>query len=263
MINKPKKSLGQNFLNDQNIIKKIIDIGDISENDNILEIGPGTGNLTNEIIKKKPRKILVIEKDKNLSSNLFNRFKDKIEIFNEDILKFDSKKLPKEKLIIFGNLPYNISSQILVKWIISDKLFNSSFKLIFMFQKEVADRIISRTNDKNFGRLSVISNWRFNITKHFDISKSCFFPIPKVESTLLSFEPKKKFIKFDNSKNLEFITRVFFSNKRKMINKAYKNVFKDNKDIAKSLNLNLNERPAKLTCEDYYNLTKSFEKLKN
>ena len=123
MIPKPKKSLGQNFLVDRNIIKKIVDLGKLNSKDYILEVGPGTGNLTNEILSRKPKKIYVIEKDSYLSNNLFKKFEKKIEIYNSDILTFDESKLSKNKFIIFGNLPYNVSTQILIKWILSEKSF--------------------------------------------------------------------------------------------------------------------------------------------
>ena len=168
----PKKSLGQNFLTDINIINKIVDIGDINAKDDILEVGPGTGNLTREIIKKKPKKIFLIEKDKLLYRNLKKEFKNKINIFNEDILKINEKNLSDKKLTVFGNLPYNISTQILTKWILN---CNANFwykKLILMFQKDVAERIIAKTNTKDYGRLSIISNWKLKITIHFDVSKN-------------------------------------------------------------------------------------------
>jgi len=171
----PKKSLGQNFLTDINIVNKIIDIGNINEKDDILEVGPGTGNLTREIIKKKPNKIFLIEKDRLLYKKLKKEFKNKINIINEDILKINEKNLSDKKLTVFGNLPYNISTQILTKWILN---CNSNFwykKLILMFQKDVAERITAEPNTKNYGRLSIISNWKLKITKHFELSKSCFF----------------------------------------------------------------------------------------
>ena len=261
MITKPKKSLGQNFLIDKNIIKKIVNIAKLNLKDNVLEVGPGTGNLTNEILFNKPKKIWVVEKDKNLSIKLSKKYNNKIIVNNSDILTFDESKLCKEKIIIFGNLPYNISTQILVKWIISNNAFHSYKKLILMFQKDVAARIISKVNEKNFGRLSVISNWRLDITKHFDVPATCFFPKPKVESSILSFTPKSKYIKFKNPKNLEYITRVFFSNKRKMINKAYKSIFGVNYFVQDKLKLNLKKRPSNLSTDDYYKITKNYENL--
>jgi len=259
----PKKSLGQNFLTDINIINKIIDIGDINEKDDILEVGPGTGNLTREIIKKKPKKIFLIEKDKLLYRNLKKEFKNKISIFNEDILKINEKNLSSKKLTVFGNLPYNISTQILTKWILS---CNSNFwykKLILMFQKDVAERITAKTNTKDYGRLSIISNWKLKITKHFDVSKNCFYPKPKVESSILSFVPETKYVKFQNGKSLEVVTRIFFSQKRKMINKPFKQLFNNSNEVFNRLKINLNLRPQNLSKEIYFEITKEYENLTN
>ena len=115
---KAKKSLGQNFLIDQNIIEKITKIIEI-KNKNVLEVGPGTGNLTTSILNKKPKKIIVVEKDNELGNLLKKKFLNKIHIINEDILKINENFLNKEKLIVFGNLPYNISTEILSKWILN------------------------------------------------------------------------------------------------------------------------------------------------
>ena len=186
---KAKKSLGQNFLVDENIINKIINVIDIT-NRNILEVGPGTGNLTNHILKYEPKKFFAIEKDKYLASNLKKKYKEKIKIINEDILKINEKELTKDKVIVFGNLPYNISTEILCKWILNldkEKFWFQS--LILMFQKEVADRIISNTNSSNYGRLSILCNWKLKIKKICDIRPSSFSPKPKIDSTLLIFTP--------------------------------------------------------------------------
>ena len=256
-----KKSLGQNFLTDINIINKIINIGNIKNCDHILEVGPGTGNLTREIIGRKPSRVFLVEKDKSLCTKLKNEFDNKINIINEDILKIKENNLSKEKLIVFGNLPYNISTQILIKWILN---CDSSFwykKLVLMFQKDVAERIIAQVNTKNYGRLSVISNWKLKIIKHFDVSKNCFYPKPRVESSILSFVPETKYIKFKNSKNLETITKVFFSQKRKMINKPFKKLFNNNNKILNKLKINLSLRPANLSKETYFKITKEYENL--
>ena len=225
---KAKKSLGQNFLIDQNVLKKIVEITKIN-NQSILEVGPGTGNLTSYILKNNPKKIFVIEKDENLASFLAGEFKDKIIIINKDILKVDEKNLDKEKLIVFGNLPYNISTEILCKWILN--LDNNYFWfncLILMFQKEVADRIISNFNSSKYGRLSILANWKLNIEKICDIKSNSFSPRPKVDSSLLLFKPKKVFYDIKNPKNLEKITRIFFSQRRKMLKKPYNQIFNDN-----------------------------------
>jgi len=260
---KAKKSLGQNFLIDNNILTRIVDIGSIKDNF-VLEIGPGTGNLTREILKKNPKKMLVIEKDEKLSLLLSQNFKDQLIIINDDVLNIDEKKLNKEKLTVIGNLPYNISTEILCKWIINLKDSNFWFnELILMFQKEVAERIIADFNTSKYGRLSIISNWKLNIKKICDISPNSFFPKPKIDSTLLYFTPKKNFIKLDEPKNLEKITRIFFSQRRKMIKKPYNQIFNGNNEILNKLKINLNLRPQNLDFLTYYNLTKEYENLKS
>ena len=257
---KAKKSLGQNFLVDQNILKKISSITEI-DNKSILEVGPGTGNLTAHILKNNPKKLFVIEKDKILANFLKKKFDDKIIIINDDILKIDEKKLYEEKLIVFGNLPYNISTEILAKWILNldtkDFWFES---LVLMFQKEVADRIISEFNSSKYGRLSILVNWKLDVNKIFDIRPNSFSPRPKVDSTLLYFKPKIKFYQFKNSKNLEKVTRVFFSQRRKKLKTPFNLLFKNNTSIINKLNIDLNLRPHNLKKETYYELTKEYEK---
>ena len=260
---KPKKSLGQNFLTDKNIIQSIINVGNITKESVVLEVGPGTGNLTEFILKKKPKKIFVVEKDKNLVDLLNKKFKEKINIINEDILKFKLNSISNENLIIYGNLPYNISTKILFKWIAEQEKFLSREKLILMFQKEVADRILAKTNSKNYGRLSIISNWKLDIKKEFNISSKCFFPKPKVDSTLLSFVPKKNFFYIKNPKNLEKITRIFFNQRRKMIKNPLKQIFKNPEKIIRDLELNTNLRPQNLNHLTYLNITKEYEQLIN
>ncbi len=189
-----KKSLGQNFLIDKNILEKIINTTDI-HNKTILEIGPGTGNLTSYILKKNPKKLFVIEKDNMLAKDLANKFNNKITIINEDVLKIDETLLFKEKVIVFGNLPYNISTEILSKWIVNLKKDFWFDSLVLMFQKEVADRIVAKTNTSNYGRLSIISNWKLNIKKICDIKSQAFYPKPKIDSSLLYLYPKKILLK--------------------------------------------------------------------
>ena len=264
LLHTAKKSLGQNFLVDKNIINKIIKIGNINKNKTIIEIGAGYGNLTTAIKAMDPQKILAIEKDKKLFSFLNNKFGNfkNIKIINDDVLNFIGKKNLKKDMIVFGNLPYNISTQILASLILLKKWPPWYKVLILMFQKEVADRILAKPGTKQYGRLSILSNWRLEIKKHFDVSKNSFFPIPKINSTILSFKPKKNNLFYlKNPKNLEIVTRVLFSNRRKMINKNFKKLFNQNISISKNLNLDLNVRPEELNNETYYKIAVQYEKL--
>ena len=255
---KYKKKLGQNFLIDKNILKNIINLSTIKKSDYILEIGPGSGNLTTEILKKNPKKLVVVEKDKELISLLQNKFNKQIEILNFDILKINEKKIFDYKCKVFGNLPYNISTKILSKWILNleDKPWFDEMYL--MFQKEVAERIVSKTNKKSYGRLSILSQWRLDCKIMFNIKPSSFFPIPTVESTLLKFTPKQNYLKFRNTKNLEKITSIFFNQRRKKIKNVVKHLLGDN-IIKHNINVDLNLRPQNLSPEFYYNIVKITE----
>ena len=259
---KAKKSLGQNFLIDNNVLEKIINTTEIN-NKEILEIGPGTGNLTEYILKKKPKNFFVIEKDDKLSISLKEKFGNKINIINDDVLKISAEKLSSEKLTVFGNLPYNISTEILSKWIVNldkDFWFNS---LILMFQKEVADRIIAKSNTSDYGRLSILTNWKLQVKKIIDIKPESFSPRPKIDSSLLFFTPRNRFYELKDAKNLETITRIFFSQRRKMIKKPFNQIFKNSKKISEKFSIDLNLRPQNLEPEIYYKLTKEYEALRS
>ena len=191
----------------------------------------------------------------------FQKYRN-IKIINLDILNIIAKNNLENNIVVFGNLPYNISTKILASLILLKKWPPWYDVLILMFQKEVADRIIARTRTKEFSRLTVLSNWRLEIKKHFDISRNCFFPKPKINSTLLSFKPKKNnLFNLKNPKNLEKVTRILFSNRRKMINKNFKKLFKDKLNKVKNLNIDLNKRPEELNNEIFYKITIEYERL--
>jgi len=256
---KAKKSLGQNFLIDNNVLQKIIDVGEINQDSEVLEIGPGSGNLTKYIIKENPKKIYVVEKDNNLSSLLYKKFNNQINIINDDILNVSAHLISKKKLIVFGNLPYNISTEILARWVATlDREF-WFYKLVLMFQKEVANRIIAKLNSSDYGRLSILSNWKLDVDKIIDIGPNSFFPKPKIDSTLLLFTPKKDFFRLKNPKNLEIITRTFFNQRRKMIKKPFNQIFNNSKEVAERLGIDLNLRPQNLSPEIYFKITKEYE----
>ena len=259
---KAKKSLGQNFLIDKNIIDRIINTVSITDNE-ILEVGPGTGNLTREILKKNPSRIYLIEKDTYLAESLKEIIDERVKIFNEDILKFDESSLSTEKIKVFGNLPYNISTEILNTWITNLKNNYWFSDLVLMFQKEVADRIIAQYNTPSYGRLSILANWRLNINKICDISPESFSPRPKIQSTLIHFTPKKNFADIRDPLNLEKITRIFFSHRRKMLKKPFNQIFNGNTDLLNKYNLDLNLRPQNLDFDTYYKLTIEYENLRS
>ena len=257
----PKKSLGQNFLKNKEILSNIIKCGDISKEDIILEIGPGTGNLTEMIIEKNPNYFVVVEKDKHLSVLLKQKFGKKIEVVNKDILDCYNNFEFKKPIKVFGNLPYNISTKILISFIKIHNLKNKFKKFIFVFQKEVADRILSEENTKDYGRLSILTSWKMEKQKEIDINPTFFYPKPKVWSTLITLTPKLEIENINKVKHLEHITNIFFNQRRKMIKKPMKELFKDFENVAKILKIDLSLRPQNLSLNKYLEICKMYEDL--
>ena len=211
----PKKSLGQNFLKDKKILSQIIDAGNLVKGDFVLEIGPGTGNLTEQILEKEPGEIVVVEKDRDLSDLLKRKFGKKVNVINKDILDcYDEFKFSRP-IKVFGNLPYNISTKILISFIKVKDLSNIFEKFIFVFQKEVADRILADENSKDYGRLSILTSWKFSKSKIINIDPKYFYPIPKVWSSLITLKPTLKFESIKDVKNLEYITSIFLIKEEK------------------------------------------------
>ncbi len=259
-----KKSLGQNLLIDKNVLNKILSLTSF-KNMEVIEIGSGTGNLSVEILKLIPKKLICIEKDKTFAKNLKTLFQNEknLLIINEDILKLNLEKMISDQTIIIGNLPYNISTQILIKFIRFYPWPPKFKRLIFMFQKEVGEKIIANLGDKNYSRLSIITKSRFKVLNYFYVSKNCFFPKPKVDSIVIEFQPViRNDINFKSIKSLEFITNIFFSSKRKMINKTFKKLKIDNDEFLRKENIDLSLRPEKLSENLFYKITEYYEKKK-
>ena len=216
-----KKKYGQNFLIDQNIIKKICNLL-LSKNLKIIEIGPGDGRLTEQLLHYEPKELKIIEIDPDLIPILKLKFdkNQNIKIINENVLNY---QLTEEIDLIISNLPYNISSQILVKICIMENLPNN---LILMFQKEFAERLI----DKKLNSLNSLVNCFFEINNSFNVGRNCFRPVPKIDSLVLSFKRKKEILLEKNEVNkfIEF-KRNLFSHKRKTLNKLLKD-YKFNKE---------------------------------
>ena len=257
-----KKSLGQNLLIDKNILKKILSLSSLKDK-KIIEIGAGTGNLSEGILKLTPKKLICIEKDKLFVNKLKTLFQDKknVSIINGDILKINLKKLISNETIIIGNLPYNISTQILIKFLRFYPWPPKFKKLIFMFQKEVGEKIIANLGDKNYSRLSIITKSRLKILNFFNVSRNCFLPKPKVDSIVIEFQPVvKKNVNFKSIKSLEYITNIIFSNKRKMINKAFKKLKINNHKFLLDHNIDITLRPENLNENIFYKITEYYEK---
>ena len=230
---KTKKSLSQNFLKDKNISKKITNITQL-KNMVVLEIGPGYGFMTDNILENKPKKLYIIEKDKSLITFLQKKYSDnkKVTIIEGDILRFNLNKF--ENLIIISNLPYNISTKIILYLFTYNK---NILEMVFMIQKEVAEKFdynIKKMNKYKF--LTKIMSFYF---RYFEVSPKVFVPKPKVKSTVVKFKFKKENI---DIKKALFFSDLIFKNVRK---KIYKNL-----NLEKTDNYILNKRVNQLTIEE-------------
>ena len=251
-----KKNLGQHFLIDQNIVDKLVRYINPSQNDEIIEIGPGEGVMTRSIIKKV-KKMILIEKDIDLIENLKNNFSESYNssIINIDFLKYNLDELNKPMRII-GNLPYNISTEIIFKMCNCNKIID----MHFMLQKEVVDRIIAESNSKIYGRLSIMAQAYFDVKKLFDISENVFSPRPKVKSSFVRFSTKQYPFHDKAHENIFYnIVKSAFEGRRKMIKTSLKSFLNANDFCI--MNLKPDLRAENLTVNDYILISDYVQKI--
>ena len=240
-----KKKWGQNFLIDKNIIRKIINLSDIKTKDTVLEIGAGAGAMTS-ILASKVKKLIAVEIDKELIKYLDNIAPKTVDVINSDILKCDLSS--HNNLLIVGNLPYNITTPIIFKFL-RKRVWK---RMIFMVQMEVGLRIVSKHNTKQYGRLSVMCQSYANINYEFTVSNNVFFPKPKVDSCVISFRPLTHKIKDDEK--YETFVRLCFSNRRKLIKNNLRSL-----EVSDYPEL-LNKRPGELEVREFIDLANQIMK---
>jgi len=248
-----KKKFGQNFLINNDISQKIVNLQEI-ENKNILEIGTGNLAITKLILKKKPKKFVGVEIDEDLRNSYNPSILRYINFI--DALKFDEINFFKnEKFSIISNLPFNISSILLLKWCKLQNEHNCIKEMTLMFQKELSERIIAKYNTKKFGRLSIIANAFFKISKKIEVNKENFLPRPKVDAIVLNFKPhhKNKINKVHFS-NLEKITNYFFNERRKKNRKKIMKLFSKDQIEKYKLHKLYEERPENIKNEVFYKM---------
>ena len=257
---KAKKKFGQNFLHDKNIINQIVKSSSC-DNNYVVEVGPGPGLLTNAILKKNVKKVLVIETDKTFLP-ILEKFKEnhsKFDFIINDILKIDLDKIINDKYSVISNLPYNISVPFIISLIEKEQPVKWE-KLTLTVQKEVADRMMAKINTKQYGRLSVLTQWRCKIVKICEIKPTCFIPPPKVLSSVISIEPKND-IKTPSVKNFQKIVSHAFGFRRKTLKKSLSSLDVDINKLAGLCGIDLGLRAQNLSIDDFSNLAAGDEKL--
>ena len=262
----PKKKFGQNFLTDQSIIERIVSIAGQLENKSILEIGGGSGNLTKQLIKAKPKDLIVVEIDKDyveILGKILQSSSVKTTLISKNILKTDIYSYFSEPPVIFGNLPYNISTKILAKLLGPSNDKNKWEKLFLMFQLEVANRIVAKPNTKQYGRLSLFSQFYSSPSLELQIPKTSFFPIPKVESALVKFQNNYKYYHKHNGALFRDIIKESFQGRRKMIKNTLKTNYKNIIELLAISDIPENSRPENITLRQFCHLTDAIDKSSN
>ena len=249
-----KKSLGQNFLLDLNLTSKIARYAGNLEQSDVLEIGPGPGGLTRSLLNEGARKVVAIEKDTRCIAALEEvqtRFTGKLKIVEGDALSTEVRQYLTHPVQIIANLPYNIGTELLVRWLNSTAWPSFWQSMTLMFQKEVANRIVASPGSKAYGRLSVMAQWRCNTKIAFNIPATAFTPPPKVESSIVHFEALKE-PRFPAEVNkLEFVVSKAFNQRRKMLRGALKGHFKNVEEGLLAIGVVPTKRAENVTIQEF------------
>lgn len=253
-----KKSLGQNFLTDPHILYRIVESACPLENHTVIEVGPGPGGLTREIIKQPCRELILIEQDERclrFLSPLTAHFQGTFTLLNQDALKIPLHTLGSKPRKVIANLPYNVSVPLLL---IMLEYMDEYESLTLMFQKEVAERLTASPFSPDYGRLSVMCQWRANIKKLFDLPPRAFTPAPKVTSTVVQLTPR--FPREDVSwEILEKVVKAAFSQRRKMLRSSLKGFTKAPLILLEHANINPESRAETLSVQDFCRLATAYK----
>lgn len=246
-----KKRFGQNFLSDKKLLEDLVNLINVDSNDRLLEIGPGKGDLTKNLINICDS-YFGIELDKDLLVFLRNKFpKNRNAFIDGDILKLSASEIyASNQFRVVGNIPYNISSPIL-DW--CEKHYEKILDIHFMLQKEFALRCAGNEKTSSYGRLSVICKYLYEVTILKEVSKEFFNPMPKVDSLFVKFSPKKREVNQKELQNLKKVTRALFNKKRKKISNSLQDILE--KETINNLDLNLNLRPDELSLDEYLQIS--------
>jgi len=251
-----KKSFGQNFLLDSNLTDKVAKCAGDLEGFEVLEVGPGPGGLTQSILNLGAKKVVAIEMDDrcvNALNEELREYGDRIQIVQGDAIKLKEIDYLKPKFKVIANLPYNIGTVLLFKWLDELELFES---LTLMFQKEVAERIVAKPNTKQYGRLSVMTQFVCDTEKHFDINPSAFTPPPKVMSSVISLHPRKPILEGVDMEKLSLVCKTLFGQRRKVIRTTMKKLTDDVSRLLDKLEIDDGLRPAQLSLENFGRIAK-------
>lgn len=247
----PNKALGQNFIFDMNITDRIVRAAGNLSDKTVIEIGPGPGGLTRSILKAFPKKLITIEKDRTclqVQHTLAEVSEGLLIPIEADALKVEESEIATPPFVVIANLPYNISTVLLVKWLESLQHFE---KFTLMFQKEVVDRLSAAPSSKDYGRLSVMTQWLCDVQPQFDVPPSVFMPPPKVMSAIVNIIPRPKPLYPASYHHLSLVVRTAFNERRKMLRGSLKTLIPDCEKTLESLGITPTLRAENLTIEQF------------
>ena len=239
-----KKALGQNFIFDLNLTRKIANAAGNLTGANVIEIGPGPGGLTQAILGHDINKLYAIEFDERAVAGLKELNSPKLEIITGDALEIDLREIAPAGCVVISNLPYNIGTKLLMDWLDYASYFKS---FTLMFQKEVAERIAAVPRTKDYGRVSVITQWLCHVEVRFEVPPTAFVPAPKVTSAIISIVPREKPLFPADKKKLEMVVKTAFNQRRKMLRSSLKAL---NVDF-EALGIRPEARAEELSIEDF------------
>jgi len=256
-----RKSLGQNFLLDLNLTARIARAAEPLENVTAVEIGPGPGGLTRALLALGARRVVAVERDERALAALAeiaDRYPGQLDVIAGDALAVDlGDALGPERARIVANLPYNIATALLVKWLTVEPWPPWYDSMVLMFQREVAERIVAKPGSKSYGRLSVLAGWRTEAKILFDVAPSAFVPPPKVTSSVVRLSPRPEPLACD-ADALQRVTEAAFGQRRKMLRQSLKSLGFDPAALLEAAGLEPTARAEEIAVEGFVNLARGF-----
>ena len=257
-----KKAFGQHFLLDLNVTRKIVRLGGPFDGDTVIEVGPGPGGLTRAVLETEAAHLIAVEKDARfieLLEELKTPYGERFEVIEADALKVDLARLGPAPRRIVANLPYNISTVLLLGWL--DRIDDFA-ALTLMFQKEVAERLVARPRTKDYGRLSIVSQWRCTVKQLFDIPPKAFIPPPKVTSTVVHLVPHPAPLYPADPRDLEAVAEAGFGQRRKMLRQSLKTLPVEANALLDRANIRDTARAEELSIEEFCRLARAFGEMR-
>jgi 16S rRNA (adenine1518-N6/adenine1519-N6)-dimethyltransferase len=257
-----KKTLGQNFLFDLNLTRRIARAAGPLQDATIYEIGPGPGGLTRALLLEGAARVVAVERDERCLpalTEIADVYPGKLEIVSADALKLDESALfGTSRVRVAANLPYNIGTALLVKWLTAPRWPSFWDSLTLMFQREVAERIVAVPGTRTYGRLSVLAQWRSSAKILFDVSRSAFVPPPKITSSIVRLEPLDAPVAPALLADLEKVTAAAFGQRRKMLRQSLKDLAADAEERIRAAGIAPTARPERLSVAEFANLARQF-----